>query len=658
SADERCDGIDNDCDGQIDEGTRTTVYRDEDGDGFGDPTAPSEACGASDGYVDNRDDCDDTSAAARPGGIEVCDGVDNDCDALTDEDDAMDARTFYADVDGDGFGDPDNTTRSCALGVGYVDQARDCNDMDPDIRPGADEVCDGVDNDCDTLTDDTDQGVDRATGGTWYGDGDGDGYGDPAAGAWACTQPSGSVTDDTDCDDTSAAIHPGAPEVCNGGVDDDCDGYADDADVDVDLDTGTTWYADDDGDSYGDATDATRACVQPSATVGDATDCDDDDAGVHPGAVEVCNGGVDDDCNGDADDADAGVDLGTGTLWYIDDDDDGYGDAADGTPACAQPTGRVADGTDCDDTDGGIHPGTAEVWYDGVDADCGGDDDYDADADGAPSYAEAAGPDCADADPTVQDCGGSAASAGESCASILDSDATLGDGAYWVDPDGLGAFQVDCDMTTDGGGWVELELDSSDAVLVYQYSSSNPWRKCADDAAQHFHHTGTETTVAVDGNIAGAGPVDVTLTYLQPSTGTAYSIAEAEALRSVVGELHPGTRMVALTADDDGGSYEDGDTYGHEVYASDEGGTWTVLTPGTNGECGGSSSWPQAGSQSAFYLWATDPVDAAVSGTTGMTSGLMPSLPATLVMPVQIRFVVATGGGVAFGWEEAVFLVR
>ena len=213
-------------------------------------------------------------------------------------------------------------------------------------------------------------------------------------------------------------------------------------------------------------------------------------------------------------------------------------------------------------------------------------------------------------------------------------------------------------MTSDGGGWIELELDHSDATLVYQYSTGNPWRKCADNAAAYYNHLGGEASVTVDGNITSSTPVDVTLSFLQPSTGTAYTATQAAALRTIVTELHPDTRIVTVTADDDGGSYEDGDGYGHEVYAQDSDGNWTVLTPGTNGECGGSSSWPQSGSRSAFYFWSTDAADSAVAGTTGMTSGLMGALPADLVLPVAIRAIVATGGGVAFGWEEEVFLVR
>ena len=656
-ADELCDGVDNDCDGVTDEETQDTVYLDADGDGHGDPDSATEACGVPDGYAAVGDDCDDSEALALPGGIEVCDEIDNDCDGFVDEDDATDAHTFYADVDGDGFGDPDSSTRSCEVATGYVDQARDCDDLDPDIRPDAPEICDTLDNDCDELIDDADPDVDRATGGTWYTDSDGDGYGDASADVWACTQPSDAVTDTTDCDDTDAAIHPAADEICNGGVDDDCDGAADDADAGVDLSTGSTWYADADSDGYGDSAAPTTACVQPSGTVTDTTDCDDTDGAINPGEAEVCNGGVDDDCSGAADDADAGVDLTTGATWYADDDSDGYGDATDSTDACLQPSGRVSDDTDCDDTDGTINPGETEAWYDGVDADCAGDDDYDADADGARSYVEAAGTDCADDDASVQDCGGSAASAGESCESVLDADSSLGDGAYWIDPDGSGAFEVDCDMTTGTGGWIELELDHSDASLVYQYSTSNPWRKCADDAAQYFNHLGGESSVAVDGSLT-YGTETVTLSFLQPSTGTAYTATQTDAMRTLLTELHPDTRMIALTADDDSYSLEDGEGAGHEIYATDGTGVWTVLTPGTNAECGGSSTWPASGSRSAYYFWSTDAAYAEVAGTTGMTSGLMPALSASLILPYQVQAAIGTGGGAAFGWEEEIFLVR
>ncbi|HMU69832.1 MAG TPA: MopE-related protein, partial [Chitinophagales bacterium] len=113
-----------------------------------------------------------------------------------------------------------------------------------------------------------------------FADADGDGY-----------------TSDVDCNDADAAINPGATEICNG-MDDNCNG-------DIDEGAGATWYADADGDTYGDAASTTVACDMPEGYVADATDCNDADAAVNPGATEVCNG-VDDNCDGNIDE---GIDL-------------------------------------------------------------------------------------------------------------------------------------------------------------------------------------------------------------------------------------------------------------------------------------------------------------------------------------------------------------
>src|SRR5690606_38419653 len=72
--DERCDQVDDDCDGRIDEGQTVLLFIDEDGDGFGNPREPRHACGWLPGYVMDATDCDDRAAWRSPAAVEVCDG--------------------------------------------------------------------------------------------------------------------------------------------------------------------------------------------------------------------------------------------------------------------------------------------------------------------------------------------------------------------------------------------------------------------------------------------------------------------------------------------------------------------------------------------------------------------------------------------------------
>jgi len=346
-ATELCDGIDNDCDGSSDEddaADASTWYADVDGDGYGDPSTTSAACTQPGGYQGDGTDCDDGDSAVNPGAVEICDGLDNDCDGVTDEPDAVDASGWYSDVDGDGYGDPGSTTAACSQPSGYVGDGTDCNDGDASIHPGGTEVCDGVDNDCDGTADESDV-TDAAS---WYADDDGDGYGDNSDSTTACSQPSGYVAADSDCDDGDSAVHPAATESCNG-VDDDCDGLVDDDDSGV---AGvSTWYLDGDLDGYGSASVTTTACSQPAGYLADDSDCDDADWAVYPGATELCDG-VDNDCDSLVDDDD--LDLTEWYTWYLDADGDGYGDASDTVTACAAPTGYVDNADDCDDDDAGI----------------------------------------------------------------------------------------------------------------------------------------------------------------------------------------------------------------------------------------------------------------------------------------------------------------
>ena len=147
-ATEVLDGIDNDCDGQVDEGTET-FYRDADSDTFGDPNDSQQAIGAPAGFVLDNTDCNDAVAAINPDATEVLDGIDNDCDGQVDEG----AETFYRDADSDTFGDPNDSQQAIGAPAGFVLDNTDCNDAVAAINPDATEVLDGIDNDCDGQVD-------------------------------------------------------------------------------------------------------------------------------------------------------------------------------------------------------------------------------------------------------------------------------------------------------------------------------------------------------------------------------------------------------------------------------------------------------------------------------------------------------------------------
>ncbi len=362
-ADEVCNDVDDDCDSSVDEDAvdAPTWYLDSDGDGHGTVRYTRKECDKPDGWVADDTDCDDGWFAAHPGASEVCDDHDNDCDGTVDEPDALDAVTWYADDDGDGYGDPDASSTQCEQPSSYVVNDDDCDDDAVSARPGGTEVCDELDNDCDGTTDE-DDAVDAPT---WYADGDSDGYGDPDTSTESCSQPSGYVDDDSDCDPSDGEQYPGADEYCND-EDDDCDGSVDEDAVDI-----STWYLDYDGDGEGTADYAVEECEQPSGYVSTDSDCDDTDADQYTGADEYCNG-EDDDCDGDVDEDDA-VDVKT---WYADGDGDGYGDPDTTDAACDQPSGYLANDDDCDDSDASAYDGATEVC-DGVDNDCDGDTDFD-----------------------------------------------------------------------------------------------------------------------------------------------------------------------------------------------------------------------------------------------------------------------------------------
>jgi large repetitive protein len=186
-----------------------------------------------------------------------------------------------------------------------------------------------------------------------------------------------------DCDDADAELNPGATEICDD-IDNDCDDLVDDEDDNLDTSTGTTFYADADADTFGDAGATMASCVIPDGYVENMDDCDDNSAEIHPDASEICDD-IDNDCDDLVDDDDDSVDASTGTEFYMDMDLDGEGDAANAVWACEMPDGAVSNMTDCNDSaadeDG---DGNADgAWYNTADTDqdglttCGSDDDGD-----------------------------------------------------------------------------------------------------------------------------------------------------------------------------------------------------------------------------------------------------------------------------------------
>jgi hypothetical protein len=493
---EICDGVDNDCNGTVDDDC------DDDGDGYCDvakKTKKTALCKKSalpvDTSVQDGDDCKDGDTSVNPGAAEICaNGKDDNCNGIQDEEGASGCTNFFADFDGDNYGSGVAKCLCQADGAYKSTVGGDCNDADKTINPGVSENCaTAADDDCDGDINDV-----NATGcKNYYTDKDSDNYGVTPF-KCICT-PTGDFKADKagDCNDADQTLNPGKAEVCNGiddncngsideGCDDDQDGYCDndlayeaapDATLDIcpkgagdsddndpsvnpegkeicdgkdndsngQIDEG----CDDDGDKYCDSD--MIVVGKPASCVNGAGDCNDTTDKINPGVIEDCATQADDNCDGNTNDIGA-----KGCLpFFYDFDADAFGTSANQCLCVAAGLYVAINPGDCNDTNNLINPQAVEIC-DNLDNDCdkvidnGCDDDKDGFCDAnlavknAPSVCPSGGGDCDDQNANVNP------SRAEVCGNTIDENCN--GSTNDLNATGCVSFFIDADSDGYGAG--------------------------------------------------------------------------------------------------------------------------------------------------------------------------------------------------------------